>query len=207
MPNNPLDQLKDVMAAPLGELISAIGKGVGEAQAALDEGSLHQTLALYQQGNDTELTKLLREIGYQPTFYVLPETEVEAQISLSFNMTTETNSNGSQPTAFKSQATAIPINAGNVNRFNLNGSSFAKIKFKIVPVPPPTAVTEMRVIPNLISGNLSIEAAIAVLESLGLAYSFPSGITIDNAALVKSQSPAAGTYGKLGDEILISPNV
>ena len=94
MANNPLDQLKDVLSAPLGELISAIGKGVGEAQAALDEGSLNQTMALYNQANNTEMTKLLREIGYQPTFYVLPETEVEAQISLSFSMNAENTNSG-----------------------------------------------------------------------------------------------------------------
>ena len=200
MANNPLDQLKDVLSAPLGELISAIGKGVGEAQAALDEGSLNQTMALYNQANNTEMTKLLREIGYQPTFYVLPETEVEAQISLSFSMNAEnTNSgNATQNKMFKTQVSALPINASNVNKFNLNGSAFAKIKFKVVPVPPPTTLNEIRVLPEL--SKMTIDTAIAVLDSLGLGFVLADE-NVDRKKLIKSQEPAAATYLKVGDTV------
>ena len=47
------------------------------------------------QRNDDEknLVKLMREIGYQPTFYTLPETEVDAQVMLTFACDNNTNSN------------------------------------------------------------------------------------------------------------------
>ena len=41
MANNSIDFLGESLAAPLGNLISAIGEGVGEAQAALDLSLIH----------------------------------------------------------------------------------------------------------------------------------------------------------------------
>lgn len=203
MANNPLDQLKDVLSAPLGELISSIGKGVGAAQAALDEAALQQTLAIYHQDNNGELAKLLREIGYQPTFYVLPETEVEAQISLSFSMSQESSSTSSASSAlhqkmYKTQVNALPINAGNVNKFNLGGSAFAKIKFKVVPVPPPGSISELRIVPNLL--QMTVKNAIDLLTSIGLTAQLADENASKNLT-VKSQDPVAATHLKVGDVV------
>ena len=72
--------VSDVMAAPIGELIAAVGQGVADAQQALDRGSLAQILEIYSHADSDEL-KLLQQIGYQPTFYALPETTGEIQVS------------------------------------------------------------------------------------------------------------------------------
>ena len=147
--------ISEVMAAPLGNLIYSIGKGVGEAQAALDAGSLKQTLALYAStkatanskvlkgyDNSDELSKLMKEIGYKPTFYVLPETEVTAMVSIAIagnNVDLSTFSVSKKPL----QTYVTPINAGNANKYNINVQATTALKFKIVPVPPSASVDDV----------------------------------------------------------------
>jgi hypothetical protein len=204
MANNPQDYIKDVMSEPLGNLISAIGRGVGEAQAALDAGSLNQTLEIYREDStrpkeEQEMIELMRSIGYQPTFYALPETEVEAQVSLSFNMNGTTDgldrSNGQLS---RTKIYAMPANAGNTNKYNLNVNAFAKLKFKIVPVPTPTDIAEMRLVPALeVTGNTTtLEQATKLLGDLGLSYQLADGSPATGN--VFTQEPKAGTRVKAG---------
>lgn len=167
-----IDQFSELLSNPLGELIASIGKGVGEAQAALDEGSLSQTLEMYRVGTEDEekQLKLLREIGYQPTFYTIPETECEAQVSLSLGVSgTKQHSPIQSGFQRKAKMFATPLNAGNINRYNLNSQASAKLKFKIVPVPTDAVISEMRILPNLKDKTFSY--AKGILESLGLNYS------------------------------------
>ena len=46
--------VSDVMAAPIGELIAAVGQGVAEAQQALDRGSLAQILDIYSHADSDD---------------------------------------------------------------------------------------------------------------------------------------------------------
>jgi hypothetical protein len=207
--NDITNQFSELLSSPLGELISSIGKGVGEAQAALDEGSLKQTLDVYKLDEskpveEQQRLKLLREIGYQPTFYVIPETEVEAQVSLSLNINNSVQSNIQGVNRSKFQAMAIPLNAGNINRYNLNASAAAKIKFTIVPVPPNSAIADMRVVPNLI--GLKFKDAKILLESLALNHSLPVNSIeseIQDSIITKTVS-AANVIVKIGNVIAIS---
>ena len=73
----------DITAAPLGRIIASVGEGIAEAQRALDSQAIEQVLALY--ANNDDATRLLREIGWRPTFYTLPETEGEVRVALSLS--------------------------------------------------------------------------------------------------------------------------
>jgi PASTA domain len=207
MANNPQDFIKDVMSEPLGNLIASIGKGVGEAQAALDAGSLSQTLEIYREDSnrppeEQKMIELMRSIGYQPTFYVLPETEVEAQVSLSFNMNnTETGLDRSNQVS-RSKVYAMPINAGNTNKYNLNVNAFAKLKFKIVPVPTPADIAEMRIAPDLVGQKLDTAAAEKLVTGLGLIYSIVEDSP--TTGIVIAQEPLPETRVKAGDVILVT---
>ena len=189
--SNPNKHFSELLSSPLGELIASIGKGVGEAQAALDEGSLRQTLELYkledvQKLNDrladasaeerqeiveeSRLAQLIRSVGYQPTFYAIPETEIEAKVSLNMNIQSNTPSINRKPHKLaKYRANVTPLNANNINQYNLNANAAATLKFKIVPVPPPSGVPEKRIMPNLIGREYNDET-IAIIESIGLNY-------------------------------------
>ena len=138
MANNSNDFLGDSLAAPLGNLIAAIGEGVGEAQAALDKGSLQQTLDLYSETGQTDaILDLLRQVGYQPTFYAIPEAKVKAKISLSLNQSSATNQTVPNVNRLsRTRIYATPINASVTNRFNVNLNASAEVEFTIKPVPP-----------------------------------------------------------------------
>jgi hypothetical protein len=207
MANNPQDFIKDVLSEPLGNLIASIGKGVGEAQAALDAGSLSQTLEIYREDSnrppeEQKMIELMRSIGYQPTFYVLPETEVEAQVSLSFNMNnTETGLDRSNQVS-RSKVYAMPINAGNTNKYNLNVNAFAKLKFKIVPVPTPADIAEMRIAPDLVGQKIDTAAAEKLVTGLGLTYAVKEDSP--TAGIVIEQEPLPQTRMKAGETVLVT---
>ncbi|HAA16267.1 MAG TPA: hypothetical protein DCE41_33020 [Cytophagales bacterium] len=207
MANNPLDYMKEVLAAPLGELISSVGSGVADAQAALDAGSLSQWLSLYSEdGDNDEVLARLREIGYQPTFYTLPETSVEAKVSLSLSAKSSLNAQTQiLPETGKTRMMASPVNASIANRFNLDAEASATLKFKVVPVPPPGNVSDIRVAPNLVT--LTLAEAEAKLSELNLQYQVanqidgsPADFTQDSP--VMAQTPAAGSLVRR-DQIMV----
>jgi len=143
--------ISEVMAVPLGELIASIGEGVGKAQAALDASSLKQTLEMYAAiDNKAALTKLFKEIGYRPTFYALPETEVTTTVSISIagDVTEPTNSPTKQDIVRtlalkKVRSYVAPINATNASKYNVDIKAATTLTFKIVPVPAPLYVENL----------------------------------------------------------------
>ncbi|MGH1387769.1 hypothetical protein [Kordia sp.] len=201
MSSNSYDYVKDAFAAPLGDFIAAIGEGVGEAQAALDEGSLRQTLEIYNSDPDkgSETLKMLREVGYQPTFYTIPKTTAKAKISLSISQQSTSNSiqNGR---AFRPKMYATPVNASNTNKYNLGLNATAEIQFDIVPVPPSEAQI-IRFLPNIIekddgNGNM-IKRTFAEIKTLlteyGLGLEFGENVdeeTLTDESTFDTQLPA-----------------
>lgn len=163
MSSNSYDYVKDAFAAPLGDFIASIGEGVGEAQAALDEGSLRQTLEIYNNNPDEShaTLKMLREIGYQPTFYTIPKTTAKAKISLSISQQNTGVINTNR--AFRPKMYATPVNASNTNKYNLGLNATAEIQFDIVPVPPSDAQI-IRFLPNVISKVITNDNNEEVIE-------------------------------------------
>ena len=203
MANDSSNYMKDILAAPLGELISSIGNGVAEAQAALDEASLAQTLALYESGDD-KMLELMRQIGYQPSFYAIPEAEVEASVSLSMaaNNTTVNNNGGgiaNDRAVSRTRIYTTPNNAANANRYNIQSNASAKLKFKIVPLPPSNEMSALRVVPNL-ENKTSAEIE-KILTDFGLHYEVDDD---SGSGSVISQSPTAGEIVKEGDIITVN---
>ncbi len=177
MDNNSSQFIKDAFASPLGEFIASIGKGVGEAQAALDAGSLRQTLEIYNEDpeNKDEMLQLFRDIGYQPTFYVLPKTTAKAKISLTMsqkNVSTLT----SNKAAFVPSMYITPMNATTTNTYNLDLNASAELQFEIVPIPP-TEMSMIRMMPNLHEPDnqakyLPLKQISNTLDSYGINYEF-----------------------------------
>lgn len=213
--NNPVQLFSELLGGPLGELISSVGQGVGDAQAALDQGALEQTLELYDVSKDDDRTTeelrlltLIREIGYQPTFYTIPETEVEAQISLSLDLKSEQSSPIGGYALSKYKINATPLNAGNVNRFGLQANAMAKLKFKIVPVPPPQNIAEIRNVP-ILTDRIWDDDTRGILQNLGFDYELRTieNELITNEELVEglsilSQVPEAGMIANTSNTIL-----
>src|SRR5262245_15606676 len=147
-----LSQLTRARSAPLGELISAVGRGVAEAQAALDLHTVETFKAVH--GGDEENYRALREVGYQPTWYRIPEVAAEIYVTLSVK--SQEQSSGSQggpppeadaleenaddqpeaPPTGRIQLYATPVDASFSNTYDYQLRACSQLKFRIVPVPP-----------------------------------------------------------------------
>jgi hypothetical protein len=205
--------VRDVVAAPLGDVIASVGEGVAAAQAALDEGSLSKTLEIYSEAGD-EGAKFLRDIGYRPTFYALPETTGEVTIAMTLgNKTAGTSQAGrrivskSAPQRLsRSQAYVTPVDGGYANKFGYDAKVSTKLTFKIVPIPAPEGIDDIRVIPALkgMSGTAALERADEF--NLDVIFVDKHGNVLENpkmTLLVKSQIPEGGEIARAGDDISV----
>jgi len=210
--DNPLQEtMSEGFAAPLGDVIAAVGRGVADAQAALDRASLQATLSLYESDGDAG-TDMLREIGYRPTFYTLPETSCEVQVSMRVGGSSASNGSANAapgtPRALQSRAYVTPVDAGFANRFAYEASASAKLTFKIVPVPPPMALDDQRPVPSL-AGRTVGEAETA-LARLGFEMRFQNkdGKPFDSPSkateAVLEQSPAALSLLRTGEAGMVN---
>lgn len=187
MPGEISALMREVLASPLGDVIASVGAGVAAAQEALDEASLAKTLEIYREGGDAMLS-LMREIGYQPTFYALPETTGEVVVSLRLGDQTtssqQTNIVAPErarnlahiPSALADRRTLpvksyiTPVDASFANRYSYSAQASSRLTFKIVPVPPPEGLDRARVMPDLVDRDVA--TATLVLQMLGLQMRF-----------------------------------
>ncbi|MEH6565912.1 MAG: hypothetical protein V7756_11355 [Halopseudomonas sp.] len=214
--------VSDVMAAPIGDIIASVGQGVAQAQEALDRASLAQILAIYHESDSDEL-KLLQEIGYQPTFYALPETTGEIQVALSISGQNNSAAPAPASTAASSKALSLaerflprlpaarvyaaPVNADLTNRYGFQATAAAKIQFKIVPVPAPGRASEIRVVPGLTGKLLEEAEALAARFALEVLAVDKNGEPLPSPPVNKkiaAQTPAAGEISVAGSQIQVS---
>lgn len=213
----------DIVASPLGQVIAQTGQGVADAQEALDEASLAKVLEIYSDGDDEKLA-LLREIGYRPTFYTLPDTTGEVRVALRLGNGAQGAGRSVRSVASTAPAVravparlglnamaakmyAAPVDAGYANAYGYQADISAKLTFRIVPVPPPDGADELRLVPDL-SGRSVVEAE-AALDALGLEVGF---VDVDGEALddpdpshiVSAQDPAASSVVRFEDEVTVT---
>jgi hypothetical protein len=163
-------ELTDALSAPLGEFISSIAKGVADAQQAMDMNTIETFRSVYMDDQDT--LEELRQLGYQPTWYRIPELTAEIQMALSINATAlETGNQPGNGRANKFALLAAPVDASYVNSYNYNIQGSSKVKFTIVPVPPSAQAESLRVMP-FADGNKSLQSFMNLLQLLGIAFSF-----------------------------------
>ncbi|MEM9059517.1 MAG: hypothetical protein AAGD13_03565 [Pseudomonadota bacterium] len=220
--SNIKNLVQDVVASPLGDVIAEVGRGVAEAQHALDEGSLGAVLDIYAESDDEKL-RLLQEIGYRPTFYALPETSGEVRVALRMGQGASGARNATpvKPTLPSVRAVparvglntasrrlySTPVDARYANQFGFTADISAKLTFKIVPVPAPDGADELRLVPDLDTRKPS--NVIEVLDRLALEPEFrdADGVEITDPAEdleVSAQDPAPDTIARTGDTVVVT---
>jgi photosystem II stability/assembly factor-like uncharacterized protein len=178
-----------VPSAPLGDMIAAVGRSVAEAQQALDAGSLATLREIHGQPSSPMLAEL-QQIGYRPTFYVIPKVESELTVAVSIEA-----KGGSL------QLYVAPVDASYQSRYEYDPAAASKIRFSIVPVPPPIRAEQLRVVPELVGKSwVESEAMLARLELLAVAS---QEARPREQAVVESQSPAAGTLVDAGSTVTL----
>lgn len=198
MPTFETAPLLDALSAPLGALISAVGRGVADAQREMDAASIAAMQEIYASNEGLYLE--LQRIGYRPTWYHIPEVESDLQIALT--VTGQQSQGGSAAVgASPVRLYAAPVDAGYASRFNFSVQASSRVRFRIVPVPPSTAVETTRIVPALV--GLTLGEARGRLLALDIPLTPPPTTTPDTA-VVTAQTPGPGTTLPSGGTVTLT---
>ena len=202
---NELAEITRALSAPLGEFIAAVGRGVAEAQQALD---LH-TLETFKAVHSSKVYEELRLVGYQPTWYRIPEVSAEIYVTLSASGREQLQRKalpGEGTTTMEGSAGGIrlyatPIDAGYSNTFGYDIRACSQLKFRVVPVPPTAQAEGIKVVPDL-RGKPYAEAE-AMLQQLGIAYRTDFYEPAGNETVEKTE-PGAGAILAAGQVLMLT---
>ncbi|KFA91500.1 PASTA domain-containing protein [Archangium violaceum] len=188
-----LPQLES-LSAPLGALISSVGRSVAQAQRELDEATLEHLRAIYE--SDEGLAAELQRIGYRPTWYHIPEAEAEIAVALS--ITAEEQTQGTQGRS-RVKMYGAPMDASYTNRFGYSLSAQSRLKFRVVPVPPSPQAEALVVVPAVV--GKTVADGRALLQALGVPHRFPTDA--GDTEVIASASALPGTVLPPGGELVL----
>lgn len=198
----PDTQLLDALSAPIGDLIAEVGRGIAEAQQAMDSATIEQVRALAADAEDGDGLTLLRQIGYQPTWYQIPEASAEITVALTLTGSGQSAGQNGGGTATRMQLVATPVDASYANRYAYELKAASSVKFRIVPVPPSPAFEAMRAVPKVI--GLTFATARTRLAEMQIGWRLPQGqAEPPDATLILIQTPAPGDLIRAGDAVEI----
>lgn len=174
MAERSLDKLTEALSAPLGDLISSVANGVAQAQKALDAQTLQTFKDIYASSEG--LQEELQRIGYQPTWYKIPEVNAEITMTLSVGERETSESfeqlRSGERRSGELKLFAAPVDAHYANRFGYDIQGASTLKFRIVAVPPSPQAEAVRVVPSLVGKPLT--EARQLLDRLGIPYAVES---------------------------------
>lgn len=108
----------EILITPVASMIRELSQSVADAQRQLDAAALT---------NQNALPAALRELGYEPTWYQIPEAEIELKMAVHYEQR-----NGAGPV----RVWATPFNAKYRNSLSYTADGSSTLKLRIVPVPP-----------------------------------------------------------------------
>jgi hypothetical protein len=152
---DPFGNLNEIFAAPIEGIIAALGKGIADAQTALDKAS-----ALAQEAIDSD--PILSQYGIQAPWYQFPRVDLELKLALSVAEELP----GAAPAVGGPAAgitptlrlIAQPVTAGYQNRFNFDTSASSTVSVSLVPVPHPRGGDQSTVTPVMTSDQVRAAA-------------------------------------------------
>ncbi|MEH0195736.1 hypothetical protein V7S57_08360 [Caulobacter sp. CCNWLY153] len=131
---------RQLLSAPLPQIIERLGIAIAQAQSALDRNSIETAKAMAEA--EVELggeTHNLISLGFTPTFYSFTEATVEAK--LSFSMTESTEFGVSAGATVGVQAgfvmVAASVNVSYARKFSVSAEGMSSIAARLVSLPPP----------------------------------------------------------------------
>lgn len=164
MADDPLANVAETFSAPIEGVIIALGKGLSEAQAALDHNSIKTQEAI-------DADPVLSRHGLQAQWYQFPRVELQLKLALSVVEQKAAPSAGLVSGASRALAIdqfaaarpfrliAQPVNAAFQNHFNYNSEASSVITLSIVPVPAPRAA-DQATLPARMTADQVREAAL-----------------------------------------------
>ena len=113
--------LNEVLISPLSSMVREISASVAAAQRALDAAALASQTQLATEHPE------LQALGYQVTWYQIPEAQVEMRMAIHFE-----KKNAQTP----ARLYVAPFNNKYRNTLNFTADGSSTLKLKFVPVPP-----------------------------------------------------------------------
>lgn len=137
---------RQLLSAPLPDIIQRLGIAVAEAQRALDVNSVatavEMATAEVQIGDDTHN---LLSLGFTPTFYSFTEATVEAKLSFSMNETTELGVSAGATAGVNVGfvMVAASVNVSYARKFSVGAEGMSSIAARLVSLPPPEGLENL----------------------------------------------------------------
>ena len=168
MPDTPNPQdVAERLAAPVEELLSALGSGIGRSQAELDRYSIET-----QRRIDED--PVLAAHGLQATWYQIPSSELEIKVAFAMESQERSESTGGgvgAPAAGipprglvagrelspRPRIWAQPVNPRLVNQFGFSMNAASTLRLTVAAVPPPGAAAAAQ-------PQLSVDEALATAD-------------------------------------------
>ncbi|GLS24365.1 PASTA domain-containing protein [Marinibactrum halimedae] len=202
--NDITKKTTEVLSAPLGELIAAVGKGVAEAQEALDTQALETFRKLYL--DDSELYAELKKVGYQPTWYRIPEADAEIKLVLTATETQASVGTGELTGKNPVGLNAMPIDATVANQYNFSLAASSSLKFKVVPVPPPASLEDQRVVPEVLGKTVDAATELLTANNLSLIIKNADELAVEDVGALKvvGQVPNSGALLSNGAQVQVT---
>lgn len=117
-----------ILVAPIAAFVRTIAESVADAQRALDRRSLELTAQIQTE----PAYSALRDVGYVPTWYTIPEVQAEIKLTFYFEATRS---------AEQQRLLVLPWNAKTQANSTIREEGTSQLKIRIVPVPPPVGAT------------------------------------------------------------------
>ena len=175
----------------MGDVISSVGRGIAEAQHALDVSAI----ITQQQINEDEE---LKAWGISAQWYTIPEATVN--LKMNYQFTKERVEEGTIEAQKKMRLLVSPINATYTNTFKVSESLQSELNLKFLPIPAPTRWTEQLRVPDF-SGR-TLDEAKELIAAIGMIIGnivIEEGVA-ENEGVVVSQSPPDGSHAWLAEK-------
>ena len=134
---------RQLLSAPLPQIIQQLGIAVADAQRALDENSI-RTAAELATAEVTigDETYNLMSLGFTPTFYAFTEATVEAKLSFSMSETQELGVSASASLGVNAGMVmvAASVSVSYARKFSVSSEGTSSIAARLVSLPAPEAL-------------------------------------------------------------------
>ncbi len=139
-PSKPFTNTLEVFSASIEDFITSLGKGISDAQAALDQNSIQTQAKL-------DSDPVAAQYGLQATWYQFPKVELDLKLSVTVSQ--DLSSPSASPSPAKRALPAVsgamsrpvriiaqPVSASYQTHFNYDAQAASTLSLTIVPVPP-----------------------------------------------------------------------
>ncbi|MEJ6951285.1 DUF4332 domain-containing protein [Natronospora cellulosivora (SeqCode)] len=188
--NENLNDINNQFFFDMKQIIVSIGEGIAEAQQALDFNAIETQKTI---NNDEEL----RNSGIAATFYTMPETNFS--LKMNYTVKRQASKNGK----VNNNILISPINARYQNLFKMTLSSQSELNVKFVPTPPPPTISQIIIVPDLISMNYSQAKKVLLDSNLIIGETkLIEGIPENGeSSEIVEQTPIAGSEARFNDKV------